>query len=268
MKKNCFAALYALIILLLTSCITTGPVYNRNRELKYVKANPNVQKHDYNLKKLKKNGQQFTFEDENYTIRHGLDVSRHQGKIDWEKVKEQGYDFVFLRLAYRTYGGGVLTFDQNFNEYYEGAKAAGFDIGVYVFSQAISDEEALEEAQIVLDNLKPEDLTMPVVYDPEFIFYDDARTDNVTEEQFNRNTRIFLEKVKDAGFEPIIYSNLTWEFFVFDEDILKNYDIWFAQYTKKPKTPYKFTWWQYSGESDRVEGIENPVDLDLWFVHK
>ena len=144
-------------------------------------------------------------------------------------------------------------------------RKAGFKVGVYVYSQAINDEEALEEARIVIDNLKPYMLDLPVVYDPEFVFYDEARTDMVSEDVFCRNTQLFLDAVEAEGFKTMIYANLMWEFFVFTPELLRRNDIWFAQYSKKPTSPYKFTFWQYSGAS-QIEGVETPCDMNVWFI--
>ena len=140
-------------------------------------------------------------------------------------------------------------------------------MGIYVFSQAVNEEEALEEAQLIIDNLKGLELQLPVVFDPELIRDDDARTDEVSGEQFSKNTIAFCEKVKEAGFEPMIYSNMYWEAFLFDLEELAEYPIWYADYEKVPQTPYKFTFWQYS-ESGHVDGIDGKTDLNVWFVAK
>ena len=197
-----------------------------------------------------------------------MDVSHHQGTIDWEKVKAAGYEFAFVRMAYRGYGKtGSLNLDREYYNNIVNAQKAGLDVGIYVFSQAVNEEEALEEAQLIIDNLKGLELQLPVVFDPELIRDDDARTDEVSGEQFSKNTIAFCEKVKEAGFEPMIYSNMYWEAFLFDLEELAEYPIWYADYEKVPQTPYKFTFWQYS-ESGHVDGIDGKTDLNVWFVAK
>ena len=172
---------------------------------------------------------------------------------------------MFIRIGYRGYGSsGVLKLDNMFYQNIKGAQKAGLDVGVYFFAQAINEQEALEEAQFVLDALKGYELQLPVVYDPEHIRDDDARTDNVSGEQFTKNTIAFCNAIKEAGFEPMIYSNMVWEAFYFDMIQLQDYPIWYADYELVPQTPYDFTFWQYS-EKGSVDGIEGIVDLNVWF---
>lgn len=224
--------------------------------------------HPYDFSKLENDGQNISYDDGIYTIRHGIDVSHHQGKIDWEKVKAAGYDFVILRCAYRGYGkSGNLCEDKEFAGYIDGAHAAGMDVGVYIFSQAISEEEAVEEADYVINILKDKQIELPVTYDPETIRDDEARTDNLTGEQATLNTIAFCERIKSAGYEPMIYSNMIWEAEFFDMSRVEQYPKWYADYELSPQTPYDFTFWQYS-ETGKVDGVRTPVDLDVWFVRK
>lgn len=228
--------------------------------------NPKVEKHTYDLECLKQEDGVISYEgDSRYTIKRGVDVSQHQGVIDWEKVKAAGYDFAFVRMVYRGYGStGSLNLDKYYYQNIVNAQAAGLSVGVYVFSQAVNEEEALEEAQLVIENLQDINLELPVVFDPELIREDTARTDNVTGEQFTRNTIAFCEKIKEADYEPMIYSNMVWEASLFDLEQLADYPIWYADYEPVPQSPYKFTFWQYS-ESGQVDGIQGAVDLDIWF---
>ncbi len=244
-------------------------VYNRQIERQLVHPDPTVEKCAFDMKYLKRKNKAFytTRKKSPYKVINGLDISRHQGEVDFDLLRENGYEFVILRLAYRRYGyeSGNLVKDENFDRYYEDAKRAGFKIGVYVYSQAINDEEALEEAKIVIDNLTPDMLDLPVVYDPEFVFYDEARTDEVAEEVFCRNTELFFDEIEKAGFKTMLYANLMWKFFVFTPELLNRYEMWFAQYSKKPTSPYKFTFWQYSGGT-KIDGVEKPCDMNVWFV--
>ena len=131
------------------------------------------------------NGTHTYADSDNYTTRLGIDVSRYQGTVDWEKVKAQGYDFCFLRIGYRGYGAaGTLNEDPKFEENYAAASAADFNVGVYFFAQAVNEEEAKEEADYVLQLLGKRKLQLPIIYDPESITGDNARTDGVSGEQF------------------------------------------------------------------------------------
>lgn len=231
---------------------------------------PEVKRHKYDLSKLKhkKGSAKISYDDGTYTIRKGVDVSHHNGVIDWEKVKKAGYEFAFLRLGYRGYGKeGKVLVDREFQSSFKRARAAGLDLGVYFFSQAINEEEAIEEAELVLRELNNSKLELPVVYDPELIKDDEARTDNVDGDQFTKNTIAFCKRIKKAGYKPAIYSNMYWEDQLFDLKKLSDYPIWFADYSAKPQTPYHFRFWQFS-ESGKVDGIGGSADLNVEFIKK
>ena len=229
--------------------------------------NPAVRKHDYNWSCLTNTeaGIQYTG-DERYSIRKGIDVSEHQGDIDWSRVKAAGYDFAFLRIGYRGYGEqGTLCADAKFQQNIVNAHNAGIEVGIYIFSQAVNEEETLQEVELVLGQLQGHNLELPVVFDPERIRDDTARTDNVTGEQFTKNTVLFCEKMKEAGYQPMVYSNMIWEAFEYDLEALADYPIWYADYEPAPQTPYYFSFWQYS-EKGSVDGIEGNVDLNVQFL--
>lgn len=231
--------------------------------------NPNVAKHNYNWDLLINNETGIFYEgDANYSIRKGVDVSYYQGNIDWQKVKVAGYDFAIIRIGFRGYGeSGVLKADDNFYTNLQNAQAAGLDVGVYFFAQAINEKEAREEADFVLGLLQGCTLQLPVIYDPELIRDDEARTDNVTGEQFTLNTIAFCEAIEAAGYEPMIYSNMVWEATLFDMERLQVYPFWYADYEPSPQTPYDFSIWQYS-EAGTVDGIDGNVDLNVQFIPK
>jgi GH25 family lysozyme M1 (1,4-beta-N-acetylmuramidase) len=227
-----------------------------------------VPKHDYLDSSFSRDGNLLTYDDNQYTSRFGIDVSKHQGKINWEKVKSQGVEFAFIRIGYRGYGkSGSINLDQRFYENIKAAQAAGIDVGVYFFSQAINEEEALEEAKFVIDSLEGYELQLPVVYDPESILDDVARTDDVSGEQFTKNTIVFCDAISENGYEPMIYSNMLWEAFNFDLSQLTEIPIWYADYEELPQTPYHFAFWQYTNEG-RISGIDGAMDLDIQIMKK
>lgn len=230
---------------------------------------PEVSPHPYDVSLFSNDGTICSYEDDNYTSRRGIDISSFQGDIDWQAVADSGIEFVFLRLGYRGYGPeGSLHEDEKFSEYITGAQAAGLDVGAYFFSQAVNEAEAIEEAEFCIDVLWPYELQLPMVFDAENINHDVARTDNVSGEQFTKNAVAFCERILQEGYyQTAIYSNLKWEAFVYDLEALKNYQIWYADYEKRPQTPYNFTWWQYS-EKGSVPGISGKVDLDIEILEK
>lgn len=200
------------------------------------------------------------------TARMGIDVSEFQGEeIDWKQVRESGVEFVIIRLGYRAYGEtGELVADAMFDNNIKGAIDAGLDVGVYFFSQAVSAAEAVEEAEFVLDYIKPYKIAGPVVYDTEEIQWDTARTDDNTKQDFTNYCKVFCDTVKAAGYEPMIYSNMKWMALTLDMSELSGYDFWYADYHETPQCPYDYQIWQYS-ESGSVPGINTNVDLNLWF---
>jgi GH25 family lysozyme M1 (1,4-beta-N-acetylmuramidase) len=238
-----------------------------------VEIHPDWEKHTYALDGFVHDGDTLSYssENDNITSKMGVDVSHYQGDIDWEKVKAAGYEFAFIRIGFRGYGeSGTLNPDKRYKENLTGALDAGLDVGVYFFSQAVSEEESVEEAEYVLALLEEADisidqLALPVVFDPENILDDTARTDDVTGEQFTKNAVAFCERIREAGAAPMIYCNMLWEAYKLDLGVLGDYPVWYADYEKLPQTPYAFAFWQYS-ESAHVDGIPEAVDTDIWLT--
>ena len=232
-----------------------------------VEINPDIARHDYKPECFIHDGHYLSYTgDENYTYRLGVDVSEHQGYVDWAQLKENGFSFAFIRLGYRGYGQeGRICLDSEFHHNMQNAQAAGFDVGVYFFAQAVNEEEAREEADFVLQNLEGYTLQLPVVYDPESILDDEARTDNVTGEQFTANTEVFCSAVEEAGRRPMIYANMLWEAFELDLEQLSEYPIWYADYEPAPQTPYQFEFWQYTNQG-QVPGITGNADLNIQMI--
>ena len=227
---------------------------------------PNVPKHPYDWTCL-----QSLYGRKNYIIsgqrvsKQGIDVSSFQGVIDWQRVRDDGIEFVIIRLGYRGYGTGRIMLDDYFEANIQGALDAGLDVGVYFFSQAVSEEEAVEEAQFVLEHIRNYRLTYPIIYDAEEIPSDTARTDGLTVHQLTDNAIAFCEYVEAAGYSSMIYSNKRWLLTKLDLERLTDYDVWFAGYINIPEYPYDFKMWQYT-ESGKVDGIEGNVDMNISFM--
>lgn len=206
-----------------------------------------------------------TYSQGDFTARTGIDVSFYQGDIDWTAVAEDGIDFAFLRLGYRGYQAGGLQMDTTFTQNLTGAKAAGLDVGVYFFSQALSVEEAEEEADYVLAALDGAELEMPVVFDWEFITPGKgARTDNMEGALLTQCAKAFCEKIQAAGYTPMVYFNQELGYLSYDLKELKRFPFWLAEYDSHPDFYYGFSFWQYT-HTGTVEGIQGNVDLDLEF---
>lgn len=221
--------------------------------------------YDYSLLKEKNGYKYYTDKDGNVTSKVGIDVSKYQKNVDWPEVKASGVDFAIIRIGFRGYGEeGKIVEDEMFQSHIEGALKAGLDVGVYFFSQAVNEEEAMEEAQFVLDRIKDYKITCPVVFDTEEIKNDEARTDNLSKEQFTKNCITFCDKIKEAGYDTMIYANMKWMAFTLDLTKLTAYDKWYADYEPVPQCPYEISMWQYT-ETGNVPGIEGNVDLNVWF---
>ena len=193
----------------------------------------------------------------------GVDVSTYNGDIDWTAVKGDGISFAMIRLGFRGYGElGKLVLDDKFLANIQGATQAGLDVGVYFFSQAITVDEAEEEAEYVIQALEDYSITYPVVFDLEKIGYDTARTDDLSVETATQITRAFCQRVAQAGYRPMIYGNVAWLMDRIDPAQLTQYDRWQAQYRTSPTFPYQFSRWQYGSEG-AVAGIPGSVDMNL-----
>lgn len=226
--------------------------------------NPNVERHDYKTSSFKRTDYTMTYEgDQRYQARRGVDISHHDGEVDWKKLKSDGIEFVILRVGYRGYQSGSLNEDRMFQKNIKDAIEAGLDVGIYIFSQADSEKEALEEAKFVLKRIKKYKITLPVFYDPEIIRDDEARSDNISGQQFTKNAVVFCNAVKQAGYIPGVYSNMLWEAYEFDLEKLSDFVIWYADYEAKPQTPYRFEFWQYA---EKDGDIKAPYDMDVMMV--
>ncbi len=209
--------------------------------------------------------------EKDYVIIDGIDVSKYQATIDWDAVADDGIQFAIIRLGFRGYGeAGTLVEDNYFRQNYEGAKKAGLDVGVYFFTQAITVEEAVEEANFALETLQGVSLDAPVYLDAEDISYDIGRLDSaeLTPEQITENCDAFCETIENAGYEAGIYANMHWLNEKMNSDYLESkYRIWLANY--KTETPYEgeYHMWQYTSQGT-VAGIEGSVDMNVLYSRK
>ena len=192
----------------------------------------------------------------------GIDVSSHQGEIDWQAVKADGIDFVILRMGYRgTTEGGLYT-DARFLENLEGAAAAGLGVGVYFFSQAISVQEAREEADHAVQLLQGHPLQYPVFFDWEPSLSPDERTYGLENSAIGDYARVFCQTVEAAGYKSGLYFNSIQGYLRYDLSAFEDVCLWLAEYDTAPEFYYDFQLWQYSC-SGSVQGIQGAVDMNL-----
>ncbi len=194
----------------------------------------------------------------------GIDVSRYQDKIDWEEVASDEVEYAFVRLGIRGYTEGEIMEDETFQYNIRGALDNDIDVGVYFFTQALSEEEAVEEAEFVIDAIEPYEVKYPVVLDVEAVSNSKARGNDLTSEERTKYCIAFCERIKEAGYTPMIYGNLKTFMLMLDIEQLEAYDKWFAYYDESYYFPYDFKIWQYTNKG-KVAGIKGEVDLNISF---
>lgn len=193
----------------------------------------------------------------------GVDVSAHQGEIDWEQVRSAGMEFAIIRIGYRGYTSGGIYEDEYARKNLAGAKAAGLKVGVYFYSQALDEGEARREAQFCIDLLDGEALDLPVVFDWEYAG-EDTRSAEMTQDALMACTRAFCQEVEEAGYEAMIYFNPHIAENLLRLEELQEYPFWLAMYTDQMTWPHQIEMWQYTA-SGSVPGISGDADINLWF---
>ena len=199
-------------------------------------------------------------DEEGVSAKKGVDVSRYQGEIDWEKVRGSGVDFAFLRAGFRGYGSGALQEDETFVPNALAASAQGIEIGAYFFSQAVTEDEAREEADLVIGLLDGQKIAYPIVYDVERV--SGGRMSSLSQEKMTDICLAFCNRISEAGYTPMIYGNMETFLLMLDMKRIEGIEKWLAFYNNDFYFPYDYSIWQYSA-SGSVEGIEGKVDLNL-----
>ena len=237
-----------------------------NGKYHFIPINPNLKQHSYVTEDLAflSDGSLEYIRDGQVISYKGIDVSKHQGEIDWAKVAADGIEFAFIRVGNRGYGTGAIVEDAQFEANIKGAISNGIQVGVYFFSQAINEEEAREEAAFVLEKIAPYKVQCPVVIDVEKVPDSEARMNQISLEQRTANTLVFLETVEAAGYEVMLYHNMEMGTLMLDMEKFEDYSKWFAYYNKEIYYPYVFDVWQYS-DKGKVDGIAGDVDLNISF---
>lgn len=232
----------------------------------WVLISPYLPKHEYDFTKLvcQSNLMKY-FEDGKQVSYVGADISKYQDYVDFVKLKKAGVDYVMLRVGARGYGSGQLVLDEYFADNIRRANDAGLKIGVYFFSQAITTDEAVEEANMVLANILDYQISYPVAFDMEYVENDTARVENLSKSEKTAIAKAFLDTVKNAGYTPMIYGNKEWLIKRIDMSKLTAYDVWLSQQTDVPDYPYRFSMWQYT-KSATIDGIAGYADLNISFV--
>lgn len=247
------------------SAINVTNVYVPERKINEGK----IAMNSYNTENFRMdNGFMAYFDDEGNKISHlGVDLSYHNDKVDWDELANAGCEFVMLRIGYRGYTAGGLVEDEKFEEYAKAAQDAGINLGVYFFTQAVSVEEAIEEAEYVLEILDGRELQYPVAFDTEYINDPEARTnkEDISDELRSEICIAFCETIKSHGYYPMIYASENWMRRNMDLKALTDYEFWAPQYLDENDFLFDFSMWQYT-EEGTIPGVAGEVDIDISMV--
>lgn len=242
-------------------------VINEDGKKRIYEIMADVKKHEYKLDdNLKDREGIIEYKDSKYESVKGIDLSKYNGDIDWKKVKDDGVSFAMLRLGSRGYESGLIELDDKFVDYAQNANMNDISIGAYFYSQAISEAEAIEEANYIVGAVGSFNIKYPIAIDIENVNKDTARTNNLTIKERTSFVKLFCDTVKGYGFKPIIYASRDMLIAGLDLSELSDYEIWLADYVVPTDFPYDFKMWQYSNKG-KVDGINGDVDLDIRFVN-
>ena len=200
---------------------------------------------------------------------YGIDVSSHNGKINWSKVSKN-VDFAFIRVGCRGYGDGDIFLDKKAKYNMKEAQKYGVPFGVYIYSQAVNEEEAKEEAEFLIENIKGFNVELPLVFDFEYPYSEKGAVGRLVDAKLSEKERTamvnaFCETVKDAGYTPAMYaSSYIYRWQIKAKKLPKGTVIWVADYNEHVSYKGDFDIWQYS-ETGTVDGISTKVDLDYWY---
>lgn len=230
-----------------------------------------VSPYDWAANLSTENGRYVYAENGEVKSRVGIDVSDHQHSVNWAAVAQDGIDFAMLRLGNRGSTEGQLYEDTTFADNVLGVQSVGMPFGAYFFSQAVSEDEAREEAQFVLSTLtsyglSPESVQYPVVFDQEPV-EGEGRANNLSADQLTANAIAFCQVIEEAGYRPMVYGNQV-DMAQRNMDELSAYPVWYAEYdVAEPSAGFDFVMWQYTN-SGTVRGIDTDVDLNIYMVEE
>lgn len=231
-------------------------------EVHKIKISANIKRHEWDYSNLQTDANVKRYVTDDFTSKIGMDVSEHQGAINWEAASK-AIDFAFIRIGYRGYGeAGGLVVDGYYDANMKGATENGVPVGIYFYSQAKTYDEGVEEANFVLSHLGDYSLAYPIVLDREDPMVEDARTNNMSKDEHTQAALGFLETIANSGRKVMMYTYRMYYSLYVDIEEMYKYPIWYAQYADEPDWPYEYNFWQYT-ESGEIPGVSGPVDLNL-----
>ncbi|MBR5579359.1 MAG: glycoside hydrolase family 25 protein [Lachnospiraceae bacterium] len=238
----------------------------RDGSKEWVAINPYRKKHNYDFTNLvSKNNLLHYYADGKQISYLGVDLSKYQKSVDFAAIQAEGVDFCMLRVGSRGYSTGTIQQDEMFEAHLAGANAVGMPVGLYFYSQAITEAEAIEEANYVISKIGTNKITYPIAFDMEFVENDTARIETLTREEKTNIALAFLKRIEEAGYTGMLYGNKEWLLKRIDIAKLEQYDIWLGQEDDIPDYPYLFSMWQYTRQGE-IFGIDGYVDLNISFI--
>ena len=232
----------------------------------WVMINAYIPKRSYDFVGLVYQEPVMKYYDKGNAISHlGVNLNRNSGDVNFEKLKSAGVEFVMIRFGARGYQNGQISIDDKYATYVQEAREAGLEVGLTFYSQAVTQEEAVEEANTVLGSISANSISYPIVFDMELVSNDTARIDTLSKMTLTNIADAFCKTIKDAGYSPIIYGNKYWLLRKIDLTKLSSYDIWLSQEEDVPDYPYKFSMWEYTREG-QIDGISGDASLSISFI--
>ena len=242
-------------------------VYENGKE-EWVSISPYLLKNDYDYTNLiNQNGFMKYFEDGRETSYLGVDISKENDYVDFVKLYKAGVDYCMVKVGQRGYQTGDITEDDYYKDNIKRAFDAGMDVGVIFTSFAITEEEAVEEANWLMDKLGGYVISYPVVLSMESVNNDSARTDEMNKADRTKIARAFLSRIKECGYKPMLLANKEWLLKRYDlSKLISEYDFWLSEpEADYPDYPYKYSMWRYT-ETGSVDGIKGNCNLNISFV--
>ena len=232
----------------------------------WVLISQHLPKNTYDYTKLvSQSGIMKYYVDGTQTSYFGLDISKTQGYVDFNKMVKAGVDYVMLRVGARGYSTGQLVLDEYYVDNIKGATDTSLHVGLYFSSQAKTKEEAVEEANMVLNQIGEYEIDYPIVFEMETIANDTSRTADLTKEERTDIAIAFLDTIKNAGYIPMVRGNKEWLLTKVDLSKLTTYDIWLSEEGDLPDYPYQFSMWQYN-KSGTIDGVSGNVNFNISFI--
>ena len=241
-------------------------VVYRNGNTEWIPINPYWKKNGYDFTNLiRKNDLLHYYSNGKEVSYLGVDLSKYQKKVDFSAIQSEGIDFCMLRVGARGYETGIIQEDEKFEEFIAGAEAVGMPVGLYFFSQAVTEAEAVEEANFVINKIAQHKISYPIAYDMEFITNDSSRIETLTINEKTKIALAFLTRIEEAGYNGMLYGNKEWLLKRIDLSKFEKYDIWLSQEEDLPDYPYTYSMWQYTRQGE-IYGIDGYVDLNISFI--